>query len=118
MHKLLLAAIKADLRAHLVDSQKSGLLESEEPLQINDTSAFEAELKKELFQAQQVTRDVRPCLPNALQPQYDQDQNENHYLNITNCNSYMEADSSFDQEAPEDKHTDEEQTDHDEDLDA
>ncbi|RPB23550.1 hypothetical protein L211DRAFT_849818 [Terfezia boudieri ATCC MYA-4762] len=52
VRKLLLAAIKADLCARLADSQKSGLLESKEPLQINDASAFEAELKKELFQAQ------------------------------------------------------------------
>ncbi|RPB18466.1 hypothetical protein L211DRAFT_854106 [Terfezia boudieri ATCC MYA-4762] len=118
VRKLLLAAIKADLRARLADSQKSGLLESEEPLQINDASAFEAELKKELFQAQQATRDARPCLPDALQPRRDQDQDENYCLNMTNCNSHMEADSSSDQEAPEDEHTDEEQTDHDEDLDA
>ncbi|RPB18308.1 hypothetical protein L211DRAFT_854245 [Terfezia boudieri ATCC MYA-4762] len=52
VRKLLLAAIKADLRARLANSQKSGLLESKEPPQINNASAFEAELKKELFQAQ------------------------------------------------------------------
>ncbi|RPB18856.1 hypothetical protein L211DRAFT_853735 [Terfezia boudieri ATCC MYA-4762] len=68
--------------------------------------------------AQQATRDARPRLPDALQPRRDQDQDENHCLNMTNCNSHVEADSSSDQEAPEDEHTDEEQTDHDEDLDT
>ena len=48
IRKLLLSTIKADIRARIAETQPKADLESDQPLQVGDTSRYEAELMQEL----------------------------------------------------------------------
>ncbi|RPB17874.1 hypothetical protein L211DRAFT_854692, partial [Terfezia boudieri ATCC MYA-4762] len=72
VRSLLLAAIKADLGARIAASQPKPSLESEEPLRIGDTSAYEAELTQELAQIAKSVRVARARIPDAVQHHSDQ----------------------------------------------
>jgi len=48
IRKLLLSTIKADIRPRIADTQPKADLESDQPLQVGDTSRYEAELMQEL----------------------------------------------------------------------
>ncbi|KAF8430947.1 hypothetical protein BGX38DRAFT_1263548 [Terfezia claveryi] len=64
---LLLAAIKADIGARLATTQQNGSLESDQPLQISNTSVFEAELVQELAELAKSKHLSRQRIPDVLQ---------------------------------------------------
>ncbi|KAF8422310.1 hypothetical protein BGX38DRAFT_1147315 [Terfezia claveryi] len=78
---LLLEAIKADIRTCLATLLQKGSLESDQPLKIGDTSAFEAELTQELHEATQAIQLARQRIPNAFRWQSDQGKDQDHFSN-------------------------------------
>jgi len=52
----LLSTIKADIRARIAETQPKADLESDQPLQVVDTSRYEAELMQELQAATSVSK--------------------------------------------------------------
>ncbi|KAF8442599.1 hypothetical protein BGX38DRAFT_1272203 [Terfezia claveryi] len=78
---LLLAAIKADIRTRLATLLQKGSLESDQPLKIGDTSAFEAELTQELHEATQAIQLARQRIPDAFRRQSDQGKDQDHFSN-------------------------------------
>ncbi|KAF8436774.1 hypothetical protein BGX38DRAFT_1274328 [Terfezia claveryi] len=103
VHMLLLAAIKADIRTCLAAAQQKGCLELDQPIEVGDTSAFEAELMQELLQATRAARITWQRIPDAFHQQVDQREEEDHSRKFTsfythnssekaNSNSHMETD--------------------------
>ncbi|KAF8432910.1 hypothetical protein BGX38DRAFT_1276370 [Terfezia claveryi] len=77
---LLLAAIKANIGARLAAAQLKGCLESDQPLNIGDTSAFEAELTQEILQAKQATQLARQRIPDGMRRLAYAEEDEDHSL--------------------------------------
>jgi len=65
IRKLLLSTIKADIRAHIAETQPIADLESDQPLQVGDTSRYEAELMQELQKATSASKLSRGRVPDA-----------------------------------------------------
>ncbi|KAF8414789.1 hypothetical protein BGX38DRAFT_1281675 [Terfezia claveryi] len=59
----------------------NGSLESNQPLKISDTSAFEVKLIQELHEATQAIQLVRQRIPDSFQQQSDQGKDQNHFSN-------------------------------------
>ncbi|KAF8414577.1 hypothetical protein BGX38DRAFT_1320781 [Terfezia claveryi] len=88
---------------HLECPPKERCLESDQPLEVGDTSAFEAELMQELLQATRAARVTRQWIPDAFHQQGDQREEEDYshkftsfythyYSEKANSNSYVETD--------------------------
>ncbi|KAF8436739.1 hypothetical protein BGX38DRAFT_1145356 [Terfezia claveryi] len=66
-------------------------LELDQPIEVGDTSAFEAELMQELLQATRAARITWQRIPDAFHQQVDQREEEDHSQKA-NSNSHMETD--------------------------
>ncbi|KAF8415964.1 hypothetical protein BGX38DRAFT_1314649 [Terfezia claveryi] len=98
---LLLAAIKADIRTRMAAAQQKGCLESDQPLEVGDTSAFEAELMQELLQATRAARVTRQRIPDAFHRQGNQGEKEDHSQTDVEAAEH-ETDNELEEETDDD----------------
>ena len=71
IRKLLLSTIKADIRAHIAETQPKADLESDQPLQVGDSARYEAELMQELQGATSASKLSGGRLPDAQRREAD-----------------------------------------------